>query len=171
MLIYMKFLGLLNPEHLSEEYVSSFRHRRAARAVVRDTQGMIALLYVSKLHYYKLPGGGIDQGEDVLEALRRECREEIGCEIRNIRELGHVTEYRGEFSLRQDSYCFAADISGGKKAPNMTQKELDEGFEVVWMPPHEAIAKVHESRPDNYEGRFIGPRDSVILKEYETMEG
>jgi 8-oxo-dGTP diphosphatase len=31
--------------------------------------------------FYLCPGGGQDHGEDAHEALRRECREEIGCEV------------------------------------------------------------------------------------------
>ncbi len=39
-------------------------------------------------------GRGIEEGEDNIEALKRECMEEIGCTITNVRELGVIEEYR-----------------------------------------------------------------------------
>lgn len=42
--------------------------------------------------YYVLPGGGQDHQEDLFEALRRECMEEIGCQI-EIHELVFVYDY------------------------------------------------------------------------------
>ena len=40
--------------------------------------------------FYLCPGGGQDHGEDAYEALRRECREEIGCDV-VVGELAFVT--------------------------------------------------------------------------------
>src|SRR5450830_1921296 len=80
---------------------SVYRERRASRAVVFDRDGNIALLDVSKRGYHKLPGGGIDEGEDILAALNRETMEEIGCTIGNIRELGIIEEYRNNYELHQ----------------------------------------------------------------------
>lgn len=51
---------------------SVFRKRGAARAVLLDDSGQVYLLNVSKHSYHKLPGGGIDDGEDIKQALERE---------------------------------------------------------------------------------------------------
>lgn len=77
----MKQLALINPENSTEEEVKTYQVREAARAIVLDENNMIALLHVSRDGYYKLPGGGIEDSEDPVDALKRECREEIGCEI------------------------------------------------------------------------------------------
>jgi len=72
----MKQLKLINPENVSEEEIKKYLVREVGRAVVVDEDKKIALLYVSKENYYKLPGGGIEEGEDKISALKRECLED-----------------------------------------------------------------------------------------------
>lgn len=50
------------------------------------------MVYSKKYHYYKFPGGGIEIGEFMEDALIREVSEETGlCVIRNsIQEYGQV---------------------------------------------------------------------------------
>ena len=53
--------------------------------------------------YLILPGGGQEHGEALEEALRRECREEIGCEV-VVGPIRFVRDYIGvrhEFALMQ----------------------------------------------------------------------
>lgn len=40
---------------------------------------------------YNFPGGAMDDGESLLESLKRECREELGCNV-IVRDLVHVSE-------------------------------------------------------------------------------
>ncbi len=60
-------------------------------AIVRDGR----LLLVKRLRapeagHWSLPGGKVDFGERVVDAIRREIREEIGLEIDLVRPLGIV---------------------------------------------------------------------------------
>ena len=140
----------------------------ASRAVVFDAHGKVALLDVGKKEHHKLPGGGIEAGEDVYAALRRELLEEIGCNITNIRELGAIEEYRGMFSEHQTSYCFIADVDGEKGRAQFTRDELDDGFAIVWQSLEDAIAILEaEAAVEDYYGKFIRLRDLVFLQEIQ----
>jgi len=139
--------------------------RRAARAVVFDQNKNIGVLYVGKHGYHKLPGGGLEGGEDIDAALRRECLEEIGCDIETFGELGEIIEYRDKFSLKQHSYCFIANLVGERKKPNFTQGEIENGFSIKWLPLENALELLLNDQPEEYEGKFIQIRDSLFLKE------
>src|SRR3989338_10481913 len=142
----------------------NYEKREAARAVVFDKDKNVALLNVTKKYYHKLPGGGIEEGENIETALRREVLEEIGCSIEDIRELGIIEEYRNNLKIHQISYCYIADVVGDKGSPNFVGDEIDDGFEPGWMNLEDAI-KTLESEIDveDYEGKFIRMRDLIFL--------
>lgn len=155
-----KCFGLDTPEP------KMWGERKTGRAIIFDKNRNVALLHVTKKHYHKLPGGGVEEGENVNEALRREAIEESGCDITNIRELGIIEEYRGRFSEHQTSHCFIADVEGEKKNPDLTPEELENGFEITWLPLEEAIKTLEsEVNVEDYEGKFINARELTFLKE------
>src|SRR3989344_1565353 len=164
----MKILKTIRDKDLGLDFAepSVCRERKASRAIVFDKDNNIALLHAKNKSYHKLPGGEIEDGEDIFQALRREAMEEIGCEIDNIKELGIVEEYRNKFSLNQLSYCFIANLKGEKGTPHLEADEIEDGFETVWLNIDEAI-KIIENEKDleHYEGRFITRRDLILLKE------
>jgi 8-oxo-dGTP diphosphatase len=144
---------------------SRYKERRASRAVVFDADKKVALLHVTKKDYHKLPGGGIEEGENIEEALRREIREEIGCDVTNIRELGSIEEYRNKFEIHQLSHCFLADAVGEKGTPRLEQDEIAEGFETVWLDIKDAISTLeNEGNVEDYQGKFIRTRDLAFLR-------
>lgn len=162
----MKLLKTINPEDVSEEEVKNYRTREAVRAVVFDEKGNVALLCVSKENYYKLPGGGIEDGEDKITALYRECQEEIGCDIEIINELGFIVEYRKMFTLKQTSYCYLAKVKGEKGKPDFTDGEKEKGFKVAWLSYEEAIKALNDSKAISVEGgSYIVPRDMAFIEE------
>ena len=162
----MNQLKLLNPENASEEEVKTYTVREAARAVVFDGDKNVALLHVSKSGYYKLPGGGIEKEEDIETALRRECIEEIGCEIEILGEIGSITEYRKIFNITQISYCFLARLKGEKGIPAFEEGETEDGFKEIWLPYNEALEAIKKNTTHEFEGRaYIVPRDIIFLEE------
>jgi 8-oxo-dGTP pyrophosphatase MutT (NUDIX family) len=165
----MKYLKLINPENVSEEEVKNYKVREAARAVVFDENNKIALLHVSKERYYKLPGGGLEGSEDQAVALQRECKEEIGCNIEVVGEIGSIIEYRKIFNLKQTSYCYLAKVKGPKGTPDFTDDEKENGFEQVWLSYNDALKALIESKASSIEGSdYIVPRDTTFLEEAGT---
>jgi len=161
----MKLLKLINLENTSEQEVNAFSIREAARGIVFDSENMIALLYSKKFNYYKLPGGGVEEGEDYETALKRECQEEIGCDVEVLNELGIIIEYRKKYNLKQTSHCYTAKVIGEKGISTLTESEREEEFETVWVPLKEAIQKVKNiSNPSVYEVPYMVTRDTTFLE-------
>lgn len=166
----MENLHTINPAGITDEIANQYTPRLAARGIVFDQNNNVAILPVSNHNYYKLPGGGIEQGEDKLAAFRRECLEEIGWDIEVIAELGSIVEYRSEFSIIQTSYCYIGKVIGEKKGTALTKHEVSQGFkEPVWLPFEEAYKLVSTSEPNNYEGGFIKERDTLILETAKNL--
>jgi 8-oxo-dGTP pyrophosphatase MutT (NUDIX family) len=153
----------------------NFKIREAARAVVFDDQGLTPLLFVSKHNYHKLPGGGIEEGEDKMQGLRRELLEETGCEIEVEKEIGQIIEYRSAVNfnwrdnLKQTSYCYLGKITKKDNPPSFDKGEIAEGFKLDWFSLDEAIKILENDKPDNYEGSFIQKRDIIFLKKAKEM--
>ena len=164
----MKLIRTIHDSDLGMDFLApdDYKERKAARAIVFDGEKDVALLHVTKNKYHKLPGGGIEQGEDIKTALRREALEEIGCAIGNIRDLGIIEEYRNKFALHQTSYFFLADVAGEKGTPHLEEGEIADGFKTEWMSLNDAVKTLEgEVGVEDYEGRFIQARDLTFLKE------
>ncbi|QQG52770.1 MAG: NUDIX domain-containing protein [Candidatus Falkowbacteria bacterium] len=166
----MKLLKTIQFKDLPAAELEKFEKRAAARAVVFDDDKNVALLYVAKHNRHKLPGGGVDAGETIDEALVRECLEEIGCQVEKFAEVGEIVEYRDKWSLENRSFCFLANLVGSKGEPDFTADELANGFEIKWVSFKEAIKLLEADDPEDYEGKFIKIRDTLFLKEaYEII--
>lgn len=68
--------------------------RNAVRAVIIKDQHVLLLRkeYEDGSELYALPGGGQDTGETLEAALKRECLEEIGCDV-ELHKLLQVADY------------------------------------------------------------------------------
>lgn len=143
--------------------------REASRAVIFDDNGQIALLFVSKHDYHKLPGGGLETGENKKEALVREAKEEVWCEIEVIDEVWKIIEFRSKRDLKQTSYCYLCKVVS-KGNPDFTKKELDEWFKIIWVSLDKAIYLIENDKAEHYDSFFIQKRDIVFLKKAKEIK-
>lgn len=61
--------------------------------ILRDLEGRVVLVRHSYgTPSWCLPGGGLARGESPEDAVRRETREEIGCEVTGLRCIGVLDE-------------------------------------------------------------------------------
>lgn len=160
----MKEITLINLENVLDEEVLNYKTREASRAVVFDNEGKVALLHATKFNYYKLPGGGIENSESPEIALKRECLEEIGCNVEIIKDLGVILELRKKYSLKNKSYCYIAKVIGEKGNPQLMPDEIEEGFQTVWLSIEEALDKVKSGKKEVYEAQYMIARDTMIIE-------
>jgi len=73
-------------------------------------------LFVGKLNYYKLPGGGIDPGENREQALIREVLEEVGATISVDGEVGETLEYRSKYDCARDLMLYRQNLTKARRS-------------------------------------------------------
>lgn len=172
----MNIIGTITEEDFGRlatpEKWSSYRIRPAARAVLLNELSEIALMHVSKHHYFKLPGGGIDDGENLQEALIRELAEEIGTQaIDIVAEIGEVDEYRDQWEVKSEHYGFVARAVGLLIEPERTEKEIEHGYETIWAKNiDEAIRLVQSGRPTEYGQDFEKQRELAFLENVKSTK-
>ena len=156
------------PNELAKEDVV-YKLRSAVKAIVKDSHGKIALIGTK---YRLLPGGGVEEGEKIVEAIKRECREEIGCNIEIDQEIGFTEEYRGKIGRHQQTHFFLAYVIGEKGKPETTQDD-ELGIEVDWCELDDAIIllekEIIEIPPASYHSCFNVRTHLVVLKELKKL--
>ncbi len=107
----------------------------AVSAVVADPGGRLLLQRRTDNQLWSVPGGAVELGESVLDALRREVLEETGLEVEVDRLIGvysspdYLVAYDDGEVRQQFSLAFACHVTGG------SIQTSSETMDVQWFPP------------------------------------
>lgn len=146
--------------------MSSQPPRLTARGIVRNKGGMYAVMYAGKFNLYSLPGGGVEDGEDTLSALRREILEETGCSCDHIEELGVVLENRAHQDFTTCSYYYVVTTDQEIAPIQLTDEELANKTVVQWHTLSDMVRLISEPIHTTNQRKFLQARDMAALKEY-----
>jgi len=107
--------------------------RHSARGIIiHDDQLLVMERWRDGLHYFSIPGGGIEPGETSEQTVVRELAEETGCVVRPVREIYLLTLQDGS-----ESHIFLCDyVSGTPHLPvdsPEAQEPASNRFEPRWM--------------------------------------
>lgn len=155
---------------LGQDGLSSKAPRLTARAIVKNRDGLYAVMYADKFKLHSLPGGGMEDGEDVLTALRREVYEETGCTCDVIEELGIVKENRASLDYTQINYYFVVTTIHTPGENHLTEAERANRTVVQWHTFDEMVRLINEQEFDRVQGKYLKARDVIALKEYTTWK-
>ncbi len=162
----MKLLKIFNDENVSEERRNDFQQKRQVRIIIFDDNGKIALLYSKRGGYYEIPGGGIEEGEKEEESVIRECKEETGCNVEIVKEVGKTIEVREQKKVVNETYCYIAKVLGEKGKPIFQENEKEDDFVLIWTTLDEAKEKIKGNKvSENLYYNYVTARALLFLNE------
>jgi len=101
---------------------------RVAAIIVRDDALLLVQHEKPRRRYWLLPGGGVDYGETLVEALAREVKEETGLDVR-VGQLALVNDTIPPDRHRHIvNLCFTAEPVGGELRPGRDHRLIDARF-------------------------------------------
>ncbi|MCR5206687.1 MAG: GNAT family N-acetyltransferase, partial [Lachnospiraceae bacterium] len=143
--------------------------RRIARGIVFDDDGYFYFVRVKRDDDFgratliETAGGGVEAGEDLDSAIKRELKEELGVEVEVICRIGVVSDYYNMIHRHNlNNYFLCKVVSFGDK--HLTQDEIEDfHLSTLKLTYEEAIAE-YEKRRKTKIGRLIANRELPILK-------
>ena len=113
--------------------------RNSARSII-IVNNKIAMIHSLKYDYYKFPGGGIESGENPIDAMIRETREESGLVVKpeTIKEYGYVHRIQ---KSDLDNYYYLCEAEEYVVAQSLDEYEFTETYTLEFVDPETAIRK------------------------------
>lgn len=144
------------------------------RCILQNNNGEICVVKSEIFGYMQIPGGGINDEETIIDALRREVREETGFLIMDIEPIGYTVEKREDVQNNHDwsraiSYVFSASV-GKEIGTKYTEDENADDFKPIWMTLDNFIIEKEKikDKANSYSGHFSDKRDLEIAKFFKN---
>lgn len=140
----MKILAVFDEKNY-QNTVETYEKYSVRGIIMRD--GKLAM-QCSKEGEYKIPGGGLEDGEDYEQALVREVLEETGLHVRkeSIKELGEIQEIRRDIFEEKKKYIchslfYYCEVGEKQEPLHLTASEIAKGYEMKWVSPEEVYRR------------------------------
>ena len=148
------------------DYIS--HDRNIVRAIVYDEKGQFYFVRAErdddfgKATLIETSGGGVENGENTLTAIKRELKEELGVEVEVICKIGVVSDYYNLIHRHNINNYFLCKVkSFGDK--NLTEYEINSILLSTLKLSYEEAVKEYEYRANTKLGKLIANRELPVL--------
>ena len=127
-----------------EKCTHSFVRNSARSIIIKGKK--VAMIHSAKYDYYKFPGGGIEDGENPVDAMIRETREEAGLVVLpdSVKDYGYVHRIQKSDQdetecFIQDNYYYLCETADGAVSQKLDDYEAEETYTLEYVEPAAAI--------------------------------
>lgn len=148
--------------------------RPTARAIVFDDCGFFYFVRAvrdddfGKCTVIETAGGGVEDGEDLLVAVMREAREELGANVEVLCKIGVVDDYYNLIHRHNiNNYFLCRALSFGDR--DLTQQEMESfHLSTLKLTYHEALDEYNKCSASKL-GNLISKREIPILQRAKNI--
>ncbi len=157
----------LQDEEWQFDYID--HDRQIVRAVVFDSLGYLYFVRVKRNDCFgnatliETAGGGVEHGEALSEAIKRELKEELGAEVDIVCELGVICDYYNVLHRHNINNYFLCRVNAFGDTSMTEEESKDFQLSTLKLRYEEAIAE-YERRSNTRIGRLIAKREVPVLK-------
>ncbi|GCF10567.1 NUDIX domain-containing protein [Dictyobacter arantiisoli] len=138
----------------------SLHHFRIGVSALIFHKGDVLLALRRDIDWWNLPGGGMELGETVEEAVQREVREETGLEI----EVGQLVGVYSKPQKQEIVLTFRCQITGG------TLVETDESRECRYFAPDDLPRNILPKHRQRVEDALLHQEQAVVRNQLSSSE-
>lgn len=150
--------------------------RPSARGIIMNGR-TIALVYSKREGYYKFPGGGFKDGEDMKAALIREVREEVGLIVKPESIVGFGSALRRQKSnmqpntiFEQENFYFFCETEDETTVQELDDYEREAEFTLRFVDIDEAIEKNRAYHSEDIFDDIMIQRETKVLELIRDMK-
>lgn len=142
--------------------------RKIARAIVYDKKGNFYFVRAErdddfgKATLIETAGGGVEKGEDLITAIKRELKEELGVQVDIMCKIGVVSDYYNLIHRHNmNNYFLCQIIAFGEK--NLTVDEIESFHLSTLKLTYDEAVREYKNGTNTKLGRLIANRELPVL--------
>ena len=164
-----------NQDNVKEEEITEVVIRTKALIINNEK-----ILFGNENNIYQFPGGHVEEGESLIDCLKREIREETGIEIEEeeIKEPFLKVVFKNRDwpepgkNRKAEIYYYWIETD---KSPNLensqyTEHEKEGNFRLETIPIKEAVQYLKENMDKNEKNKVIVPDMIIAIETYLNIQ-
>ena len=156
------------------EYID--HDRKIVRAIVFDDQENYYFVRAKrdddfgKATLIETSGGGVEAGEDLETALKRELKEELGAEVEIMHKIGIVSDYYNLIHRHNiNNYYLCKITSFGEK--HLTRDEIEDFHLSTLRLSYRYAEEEYKKCAETKIGKLIAARELPVLRRAKVLLG